>query len=132
MKISLKKYAEALAVVLEKEKDSGQAAQKINNILKLLARRKQSRLIKGLPEVFRKIWLEKQKKVELTATTPYESSEEDLKDLTKLIKDVLQKEVFIKNKVDKNIIGGIKLEFDDYIVDATLATDLKNLKQKIA
>lgn len=132
MKISLKKYAEALVVSLENEKDSKKAAQKITNLLKILTKRKQSKLIKRLPEIFKKIWLERNKQVEVTAVLPYESSQEELKKLGKLIEGVIKKEVFITTRIDKEIIGGMKLEFDDYLVDATVKTQLKNLKLKFA
>lgn len=132
MKISLKKYAEALVVSLENEKDSKKTAQKINTLLKILTKRKQSKLIKRLPEIFKKIWLERNKQVEVTAVLPYETSPEELKKLEKLIEGVLKKEVFITTRIDKEIIGGMKLEFDDYLVDATVKTQLKNLKLKFA
>ena len=37
----------------------------------------------------------------------------------------------IKNIVDKDIIGGLKLEFKDTVIDATLKTKLDNLKRHI-
>ena len=132
MKISLKKYAEALVASLANEKDPKRVGEKIMNLLKLLNKRKQTKLIKGLPEIFKKLWFQKQGKAEIIVTVPFETPTEELDELSKLIGNALDKKVFITTKLDKEIIGGMKLEFDDYVVDATITRALKGLKQKFS
>lgn len=131
MKISLKKYAEALCESLKNEKDAKIVAERIQSLLKLLTRRKQSKLIKQLPEVFKTVWFKKHNKMAVNVVLAEEPSEEEIKDIVNLLNDAFKKEVIISTKVNPEIIGGMKLEFDDYVIDGTVAAGLEKLHQHI-
>lgn len=131
MKISIGKYAKALAESLKQEKDKKEISQRIQNLLKILVKRKQGKSIKYLFEEFKKVWMSKHGQIELFVTLPYEPSEEELEKLAEELGRALKKEAILKVKVDKSVIGGIKIEFEDYIVDGTVSKRLEMLKTAI-
>lgn len=131
MKVSLRKYAEALSESLINEKDDKIAAGKIQNLLKLLTKRKQSKLIRQLPETFKAIWLKKHKKMEVSVVLAEKPSEEEMKNITRLLADAFQKEVILSTRVNPQIIGGMKLEFGDCVIDNTVAANLVKFKHHL-
>lgn len=131
MKISLKKYAQALADSLYGEKDSAVINERIQNLLKLLVKRKQSKLVKQFVKAFFSEWMKKNGKVFCKVTVPFEPNDAETKDLEKLLSDALNKKATIKVNTDPSVIGGMKIEFDDYIIDGTVITGLKTLKSQI-
>ncbi|PIZ75522.1 ATP synthase F1 subunit delta [Candidatus Peregrinibacteria bacterium CG_4_10_14_0_2_um_filter_38_24] len=131
MRISLKKYAQALTDSLHGEKDSAVINERIQNLLKLLVKRKQSKLIKQFAPVFFSEWMKKNGKVFCKVTVPYELNDAETEDLEKLLSSALNRKASIEVKVDADIIGGMKIEFEDYIIDGTVLTGLKTLKSQI-
>lgn len=131
MKISITKYAEALTESLKKEKDKKEIGRKIQNLLKILVKRKQGKQIKRFEKEFKVIWLEAKGQMEVKATLPYELSDHEKLTLVKLLGEVLKKEIILDVKVDKEIIGGMKLEFDDCVIDATVIKNLEILKNSL-
>ena len=71
------------------------------------------------------------KQIELTVTLPHEATKEELKELADSLGHAVKKEVILKQKVDKKVIGGMKLEFDDYVIDGTVLKRLEMLKTAI-
>ena len=128
MGITISKYAEALALTLKDEKDNARVKEKMQNLLKLLVKRKQTRLIKRLEPEFRNIWLKTQGKLEVKVTLPSEPSDKDKADLAKSLGDALGKEIIMSVGVDERVMGGMKLEFEDYVIDGTILKNLELLK----
>jgi F-type H+-transporting ATPase subunit delta len=131
MKVSIKKYAEALAQVLEKEKDPKEAKEKIRNLLKLLTKRKQGKLIKQLPEVFKKVWLRRKGQLEIKVTLPYKPTDQERLKIVKSLSEALKKDVILTTKTDEAVLGGMKIEFEDYIIDGTVLKNLEMLKTSL-
>lgn len=131
MKISIAKYAEALTESLKKEKDKKEIARKIQNLLKILVKKKQGKQIKRFEKEFKTAWLSFKGQMEVQATLPYELSDHEKLTLVKLLGDVLKKEILLDVRVDKEIIGGMKLEFDDCMIDATVIKNLEILKNSL-
>jgi F-type H+-transporting ATPase subunit delta len=131
MKISIGKYSEALAKSLKHETDKKEIVQRMQNLLKILVKRKQGKAIKHLYEEFKKVWMREHKQIELTVTLPHEATKEELKELADSLSHAVKKEVVLKQKVDKKVIGGMKLEFDDYVIDGTVLKRLEMLKTAI-
>ncbi len=130
MKISLQKYAKALCQSLEKE--HGEAiTMKIQNLLKLLTKRKQSKLIGQLPRAFKSLWLKMHNKMEVTVALAKEPTKEEIENITASLSTAFNKEVLISHRVNPDIIGGMRLEFDDCIFDGTVAANLEKLRSNL-
>lgn len=128
MKISIQKYAKALAEAVHEGDDPKKTAERMQNVLRVFVRRKQGKLIKRFPGIFKDVWLAKRGIVEVRVTLPYEPSEEEEKELAHLIGEALGKKVVLAIKADKHVLGGMKLEFGDSVVDGTVRTRLDTLK----
>jgi F-type H+-transporting ATPase subunit delta len=131
MKISVKKYAEALAVSLHGEKDKSVADGKIQNLLALLQRRKKGKLIKRLPSVFRYVWQNMNKEMDVKATFSHEPSEQEIDEFAASLSKTFGKKVNVEVVVNEKVIGGVKLEFGEYVVDGTVVKNLEILKNKL-
>lgn len=131
MKVSIRKYAEALSESLKGEKDSAQANGKIENFLLLLQKRKKTKMLKRFLEVFTKIWHEKNGKVAVKVVLPENPTEKDLDSLAKYLDEMLGKKVVLEVIVDPKIIGGMKLLMDDSVIDGTVKKNLEMLKIKL-
>ncbi len=131
MKVQLRKYALALAQSLKVEKDKNEIERKIQNLFKILVKNKQGKSITRFEKEFGNVWREVNGQLEATVTLPYEPSDEDKMSLMKLLGEALNKEIILNVKVDENVIGGMKIEFDDCIIDATVQKNLELLKQSI-
>lgn len=131
MKVQLKKYALALAQSLKAEKDKQEIERKIQNLFKILAKNRQSKLISKFENEFKLVWREVNGQLEVLVTLPYEPTDEDKMSLIKLLSEALNKEIILNVTVDEAVIGGMKIEFEDCVIDATVQQNLELLKQSI-
>ena len=65
------------------------------------------------------------KNIEVTSAFPIN------KNIKNLIKNYIGAEVEMEEKIDENMLGGIKIKIGDKIFDAGLKTKLLNLKQSL-
>ena len=131
MKTSLRKYALALAQSLKDEKDKAEIERKIQNLLALLVKNKQSKFIRGIQKEFRNVWREVNGQLEATVTLPYEPTDEDKISLLKLLGETFNKEIILNIEVEEQVIGGMKIEFEESVIDATIQKNFELLKQSI-
>jgi F-type H+-transporting ATPase subunit delta len=71
-------------------------------------------------------------RVRATVTTAVELDADERNLLTKQLSERLGKEVRVRVAVDKRILGGLKLQYGDHLIDATLATKLQQLRRRLA
>lgn len=71
-------------------------------------------------------------RVRATVTTAIELKREDRDRVEKELSRRLGKEVRLTVAVDPRIIGGLKLQYGDRVVDATVATKLQQLRRRLA
>jgi len=71
-------------------------------------------------------------RIRATVTTAVDLSAEDRRRLGKQLSERLGKEVRLTATVDRRIIGGLKLQYGDHLVDASLATRLQQLRRRLA
>ncbi|MBI2634801.1 F0F1 ATP synthase subunit delta [Candidatus Peregrinibacteria bacterium] len=131
MKVSIKKYAEALAHSLEKGESEADTALKIGNFFKLLRKKKKAGFLRRFFPVFERVWMEKNDQLAIKATFPSQPDDRQKKDLEKSLGEVLKKNVVLDINADEKMIGGLKLEFDDYVIDGSVRRNLEVLNSKL-
>lgn len=116
---------------LKGDEDDVLYKEKINNFLRLLQKRKKLKLTKRFVQAFKDEWYKIIKKIEVKATVPHRLDEAEKEDLIKLLRSAFEKEVILDVHVDNGIIGGLKLEAGEYVIDGTLVKNLEMLKAQI-
>lgn len=131
MKITARKYAQALVEVLKNEKDQKEINEKIQNLIKILVKRKEGKTLKRFQAIFKTLWMREKGQLEVKLTLPYKPNDADKLKLIKSLGASLDKEIILNVIIDEAVIGGMKLEFEDYVIDGTVAKSLEMLKANL-
>ena len=126
-----KQYAQALYKILENT-DSKYTNQVIDTFSKTVAENNDLDKIDSIIENFQKIWDGEKGIIEAKVVSVHELNEgliEVLKDYIKTITGA--SEVYIIQKIDENILGGVVIKYKDKILDASLKRDLENLRKQM-
>jgi len=131
MKITTNQYAKSLY-----EMTAGKSKREIDgvagNFIKFLIKNRQKKMFPKIIQRFSEIWNNENGVVETEVITSRTNDQGTMNSIEKFIKDKYQaKEVIFKNKVDSNIKGGIIIKIGDEVLDGSIATQLKELKQKL-
>jgi len=79
-------------------------------------------------EEYRKLLMEHRKQAKAVVNTPYELSAELKKELTERLSKALGKSVILEEKVEKELIGGIKVQIGDRVYDGSIVSRLGQLR----
>lgn len=131
MKISSKKYAQALFESV-KGKDREGIERATRGLVKVLISRRDTNKTEKIMEHFRELWNREYGIVEAEAIT----AEEPRGDTSEIIQNYIfqltgAEEVKVKNSTDKNILGGVIIRYKDKVIDASLRSRVKQLKNKM-
>ncbi|MBI2638300.1 F0F1 ATP synthase subunit delta, partial [Candidatus Peregrinibacteria bacterium] len=121
------KYAQALAQTLEGDVNP-QAI--IKNLLLLLQRKKQFRLLPKILLAFEQEWAKRRGVVKMDVTYP-EKFEASLMELETNLSTKLGKKIDMRAKPSKTILGGFRVRVEDTLIDASLEGRLKALERRL-
>ncbi len=129
MKISPKQYAQSLYEIVSQTEDCDVV---IKNFVKVLVARNQLGKAEKIIQEFIKIWNKEQGIVEGDLVSVRELDKDMIDKLNNSVAEVLgAKKVNLKNKVDKNILGGFVAQLGDIVIDGSVKNQLNNLKNKL-
>lgn len=106
--------------------------QEAKNLAKLVV---ESRLIEEvgvMEEQFQELADEAAGRVRATATTAVELSEQERERVARELSRRLNKDVRLSVVVDSRILGGLKIQFGDHLIDASVAARLQQLRRRLA
>lgn len=131
MKITAKKYAQALFESIQgKSKD--ESVKMISRFVNILIENKDLNKAEKVINCFGKIWNEENGIVAVDVATAEKIEEKLEHSLNVYIAEMFDaKNVEIKKRVDKNIIGGIVIRQGDTIYDGSLKSRLYSLKERL-
>lgn len=125
MKISPRKYAQALALMLD-------TAEKtiIGNFIEVLRQRKQTKMLPKILRAFEEEWLKQRgiKKIDILYPKSFESS---LLELEERLTDIVGEKLKIKALPSNDLIGGFKIKIDDTLIDASVEGNLAALAKRL-
>ncbi|MBU4256905.1 ATP synthase F1 subunit delta [Patescibacteria group bacterium] len=128
MKITPKQYAESLYQSVINKKDS-RIKGILDNFVKLLIDNNDISKIDKIIGQFKKIWNREEGIVEAEAVSARELDKKIVKLLNGYIVQLSgARKVLLKQKVDKNILGGVIIKYEDKILDGSLKARLKELR----
>ena len=102
------------------------------NLVRMLIESGRVNQAAGILDEFELLADEAAGRVRATVTTAVELSTDDRENLRQQLSERLGKEVRVTAAVDRSIIGGLKLQYGDHLIDASLATRLQQLRRRLA
>jgi F-type H+-transporting ATPase subunit delta len=102
------------------------------NLAKLLVGSGRVDEVEAIEREYQKLVDEAEGRVRATATTAVELSSDDYENLAGTLSKQMGREVRLTADVDSAIIGGLVLRVGDHVIDASLATRLRQLRRKLA
>ncbi len=103
-----------------------------NNLARLLIETRQVGQVGGILDEFERLADEAAGRVRAAVTTAVEISPDDRERIREQLSTRLGKEVRLTASVDRRIIGGLKLQYGDHLIDASLANRLQQLRRRLA
>jgi F-type H+-transporting ATPase subunit delta len=129
MKITARQYALAIKQALE---EGAQVEVVAKNFAKLLAGRKQLALWPQVIDQLEKIYDQESGAIQAQIVSVRPLSKKTVGLISGYLQKIAQaKKVEIKPIVDKNILGGVIIKYDDKVLDGSLKGQVRLLKQKL-
>ena len=103
----------------------------LNKLLDLLFTNKR---INCLPDIFllyEKIYQEELMIVPVLIESPYPLNDTDINNFKNILFKKFNKEISIVNKINTNLIGGVKIIIDDMVIDLSILNNLKKMTAQL-
>lgn len=126
MRYTPKQYAKALYESLKEAKED-EVDLVFKNFYSILLRNNDLKLINKIIEKIEEIDKEKRGVVEVEVT----GAKEIDKDLVSKLRNLIGKKAEIQEKVDPGLIGGLKIQINDLLIDGSIKAKLNKLKQSL-
>jgi len=101
------------------------------NLAKLLIESNRVRDMDGIADEYERLADEAAGRVRALVTTAIELDAHDRDRIAQDLSKRLNKEVKLQVVVDPRILGGLKLQYGDHVVDGTVATKLQQLRRRL-
>jgi F-type H+-transporting ATPase subunit delta len=106
--------------------------EKATNLARLLIESGRVGEVAGVEEEFQRLADEAAGRIRATVTTAIQLGAEDRNRLARELSKRLDKDVRMTAVQDPRIIGGLKVQYGDRVVDASVATRLQQLRRRLA
>jgi F-type H+-transporting ATPase subunit delta len=110
----------------------GRVSDIVLNFLRLLNRKGRLGKITGIVAAYDRLVQNAFGRIEVDVYTPSPLSREDQDALARKLHETLGKEPVIHPYTDGSMIGGIRLQIGDQLIDASIATRLRKLRDQLA
>jgi F-type H+-transporting ATPase subunit delta len=102
------------------------------NLARLLIESNRVKEVQAIAQAYEALADEAVGRVHATVTTAVELQPEERDRVSDELSKRLGKEVRIEVVVDPSILGGLKLQYGDHLIDASVATKLQQLRRRLA
>jgi F-type H+-transporting ATPase subunit delta len=103
----------------------------IVNLARLLIESNRVNEVAGVVEEFADLADAAAGRVRAVVTTAIELPDEEKNELAQKLSQRLGKQVSLRAQVDPRVLGGLKLQYGDRLIDATVATRLQQLRRRL-
>ena len=77
-------------------------------------------------------FLKKEKNLKnITVASSYRIDKDQLKQIEAALKKRMKAEVSVATEIDKSLIGGLKISYDDQVIDLSIKNKLEKLKTQL-
>jgi F-type H+-transporting ATPase subunit delta len=102
------------------------------NLARLLIESGRVGEVRAIEEEYERLVDEAEGRVRATVTTAIELGPHDRERVARELSQRLEKEVRLQVVVDPRIVGGLKLQYGDRVIDASVAARLQQLRRRLA
>ncbi|MEK7172441.1 MAG: F0F1 ATP synthase subunit delta [Patescibacteria group bacterium] len=130
MKISPKKYAVALVDVASKA-GKGEHASIVEKFFKLLLKKNSLSLLPLIIVELAKYLDQQSGQIRAELFTSHQLDQAMIGELRQFLADKTQAEVILQEHLNKELLGGFVLQWPDFLLDASVKTELKQLNYQL-
>jgi F-type H+-transporting ATPase subunit delta len=102
------------------------------NFLELLVEKHRMPAIFRIREQFDDLWAEANKRLEVTLTSAVELDPQIVERVGKEIERQTDRKIDLRSEVDEGILGGLRLQVGNMVLDASLRSKLERLRKEVA
>lgn len=129
MKITPKQYAKGLLEVIAE--NPGKEKFYLDNFLKIISANNDERNIPRIIDEFKRVSDAESGVKEVLAISAIKLSSEVKKQIIEKLESVFKAKIKLSEKIDPNILGGLILEAENEIMDASVSTAIGKLKHSL-
>ena len=89
------------------------------------------RLLTDISINFKELVAKEKNLKNITVASSYKIDKEQLKQIEAALKKRMKAEVSIVTEIDKSLIGGLKISYDDQVIDLSIKNKLEKLKTQL-
>ena len=106
-------------------------SKNINNFMFLLIEKRRIFFVRKIIDSFLKLCSQKRGEVKASLISSKELSETEIESISKDLSSSMGSTIKFDYKVDKELIGGLKLQLGSFMIDTSIKNKLKKYKQKM-
>lgn len=108
---------------------AGKLSTITTEMLKVMAENNRLNLVFPVIEEFMHLYYKDKKIKEVFVKTAQKLSDKQDKKLKKVLEEKLDSPIVVEYEIDENVIGGLHISFDSYLIDDTIKGKLDKIKQ---
>jgi len=105
--------------------------EKFVNFLSVAGSANRLRLLTDISKNFKELVAKEKNLKNITVASSYRIDKEQLKQIEAALKKRMKAEVSIVTEIDKSLIGGLKISYDDQVIDLSIKNKLEKLKTQL-
>ena len=109
----------------------GEVQDKFVNFLAVAGNANRLRLLTDISKNFKELVAKEKNLKNITVASSYRIDKEQLKQIEAALKQRMKAEVSIVTEIDKSLIGGLKISYDDQVIDLSIKNKLEKLKTQL-
>ena len=106
-------------------------SKNLKNFFLLLIKKRRIFFVKKISETFLKLCSQKRGEVKASLISSKELSETELENISKELSSSTSSTIKFNYKVDKELIGGLKLQLGSFMIDTSIKNKLNKYKQEL-
>lgn len=109
----------------------GRVSQMLLQFLLVLNRKERLNRFEPIATAFEELVREKFGRVEVDVWTRYPLASDQLENIRKRLQSVLKREPIMHSYTDEGMIGGVRMQVGDQLIDASIATQLRKMRKRL-
>ena len=106
-------------------------SKNLNNFFLLLIEKRRIFFVKKITDSFLRLCSKKRGEVKASLISSKQLSQKDLDEIRKDLSDSIGSTLIFDYKIDKELIGGLKLQLGSFMIDTSIKNKLKKYEQKM-